>query len=730
MRRVAEILSAYPGQGVGGQRFLLRALERQPLGLDAGEVLDFLRQNEAGKAHNVARVVEDTVFARLARDRALRAAGKASDEAGQWTRFLGQGAGEGGGGASLEPEALPALSRLVPALRENLERGTPRARAALRVLARIRTPESLAALTEAAETPALLPAALGAMGAMGGPDAAAAALEILRARTDLPMQPGLIYPFRSLATPELAEFLAGKLDSLDVLPMVGAVIEGFADLEYRPLLKAALASGEPWTILHVVESLGRLGGERQVAELAALFGKLPHPMVRAACLQSLAETGVAAAAEVAVRGLDAEEDPLVRSAAIEALVALGAARGRFREPILACLDSPHPRLAMCASLACVTIDPPRAAARIGAMVRGDAGQLLQGLHCLTYIDHASAAPLLAEVTRKVPEGPLRNQGLYALGRRAARSADAAKALVGFLKHESGEVRRRAAWYLAGAEPGARVGVLRVMLEGLSREEEPAVAASILEAIGLAGPCAEAATGALASYGAHPDSRVRRAAAWSLAIAFPASDAAAALGEGEPVLAGWAALRTWVREGQGMGELEHALRSEEGKVATEALLAARWAAEIPAFAGEVPTFSGLVAALKAGRAGTAPGPEVEEDAAEPAEELVAEVQRLAGGAYRPPPIPAAVADAVRETAPDEVAELLTAEEAGAALDAGGASVADGAAAAVQVSLFSMDQAVVDEAVGAADPAGPGGGHQRLLVAGAILLAAFLLGQLLR
>ena len=65
MRRVDEILAAYPSQDQQGQRYLLRGLETQPVGLDGAATQEFLWSLEGGAVGDLARLAEATLATSL-----------------------------------------------------------------------------------------------------------------------------------------------------------------------------------------------------------------------------------------------------------------------------------------------------------------------------------------------------------------------------------------------------------------------------------------------------------------------------------------------------------------------------------------------------------------------------------------------------------------------------------------------------------------------------------------
>lgn len=733
MRRSDEILAAYPNQTPNGRRYLLRCLERQSITPDAPLFQDLLLEGlqEPGVG-DFARLIEDAFCAKVARDRALRASGNPTEEAGEWSRFLGQADLKGGGDGAqkIERNGAATLSLVVGAFEGALGMAGPAAEAALRVLARIRTHSSLEAICRISEIEPMIPSVLSALSILGGEEASKRAVELVEAKPErLQGNPGMLVAFRGLPSNRAFDLLKKATGRPELMAGVAAALEGFGEFDYKRLMKPIILSKDPWTMMHAIESLGRMGGEQQARELSQLFERLDHAMVRMACLQALAETGSPDGADAALASLN-DERPLVRAAGIEALICLPVPQKKYRDRVLKLLDSEHPRLALAAAMACVVLEPKRAARRIGQLVAsGDAALLMQGIHCLAYLEHPSTAGVLATMVRNSPAGPLRSQGIWALGRRAAYNVGATRELATFVTSEDPEVRRIAAWFLAGSMPAARAEGVEAIATALPRESDPDVTAAMVESIGMAGPHGGGNPMQIAQFLRHKHAPVRKAAAWALASAFPLSDEAEELEEGSaPGAAPWGVLRRWYLEAGGMDRLQDLLGVLDPNALLETLEVARLIAMAPAFAGNADNLKGLADALRGMDLGD---PESVAEVPAPRPGDTSDVLEVA--AFRPAPYRPSHTQ-VEDMAPQVVDgiddALPTAEAAAAAMGKVVPTEEDATEAAVAVSLFTLGKDQVEEMIKAQEAAARSQDQMVVLRVLLFFSTAVVLGQVLR
>lgn len=598
MRHIDEIMSIFPTQVAMGKRYLLRRLERLPITADSSVPMEMVQRAEQSEVSDFARLAEDRYYSRLAKDRLLRASGNRTKESGDWSRFFGQ---RTGGKAEqqaedLERAAAQALAPLVPALESAVERSGDVAQRAVKALSRIRIPASLATIQRASRSDLLLHDCMAAYASFGGRAASERALELAHTWKGTPWFPGLVYALRGLPGDEVLTLLDGLAGDEALQAPVATALEGFSQYSVDAVLEKLLVSEDPWTLLHVVETMGRLGGNERAERIGQIFARVDHPLVKVACLQAVAATGSPKGGDVAQAGLAAEH-PMVKAAAIEALISLPVPKGSFRDKVLVLLDSEHPRLAMNAALACVVLDSKRAAQRIHKLLKqGSAGHLMQGIHCLAYMEHPSTAPILATLVQRCPPGPLRLQAVRALGRHAEDNPNAASHLAGLLRSDDPEVRRATAYFMAGCENFAREAAVEALTAALHAEKDPGVEAAILEALALAGPLGQAAAPLMvACLEGAPE--VRRAAAWALATACPERGEADSLDSSPlPGVRAWGCLRRWIRDGSGLDDLVDLLGEANAEDLVASLEVARLAAEVTTFASEPDNLSGLAAAL--------------------------------------------------------------------------------------------------------------------------------------
>lgn len=601
MRQVDEILGSYPTQSPAARRYLLRRLERLPITLDAAGPLGLLTATEEDEVADFGRLAEDAYWGRYEEERIRRAGGDASQEAGEWTRFMGTADAPRSEdlGDQYERAAAYHLANLVAPVAKQVGEGGGRARLGLKVLSRIRTPASLDAIHMAAAAGPVAPMALAALSHFGGDAAGDRALKLLKGKAGTPVLGAMLPALRGLPSKEAFALLGATLEATPKLAgPVAAALEGFAAYDYQPLLDKVIASGDPWAAVQAIETMGRIGGKAITGRLGGLFERVENPLARIVCLQALSETGATEAGAVAIRALGTQ-NPVVQAAAVEALVRLPVPTAEYAEKIYALLETPHPKLAMNVSLACVHLDPGRAVKRIREILAsGSPGLLLQGIQCLAYLDFPASAAILGQVVKKAPAGPLRLQAIRALGRRAADDPQhAAPALFGFLGHDDSAVRQASAWFAAGCHPAARKAAVARLAAQLQGESDGPTAAVLAEALGLAGPDALEAAPTLEHRLGAPEPAVAAAAAWTLAaLGGPPSETPGFNRHPAAAVRARALLGRWLSRGEGLDDLVPMLSSRDESEFLAAGAVAREVAESAVYVGEAKRAQGLAARL--------------------------------------------------------------------------------------------------------------------------------------
>jgi HEAT repeat protein len=703
MRRVDEILSIFSSQTVGGKRFLLRSLERQPVTADASGTLEFIQAQQTEEAGDLARLAEDRFYARYTRDRMLRASGNRSHESGDWSRFFGQHpVNTQAERRNLERAAATDLANLVMGLNRCISADDFSARLALKVLSRIRVPDSLDAIESASASDKLALDAMAAFATFGGEAAAERALPLIRKAEGTARHPSMVAALRGLPCQGTFAYLGQLAAQASLGAEVAVALEGFEQFDLDPLLEPSLTGVDPWNTLQAVETLGRLGGAQRAERISQVLASAEHPLVQVACLQALATTESAKGGDAARKALEAPH-PLVQAAAIEALISLPVPKGSYRDRVLRLLDAPNPRLAMNVALACVVLDSRRAAKRIHELLKqGSAAHLMQGIHCLAYMEHPSTAGILSALVKRSPSGPLRLQAVRALGRHAADNPAAVEALAGLLGVDDAEVRRTTAWFLASAESLARPQAVEALVTALEREPDAETRVVFLRALAIAGPAMTGTSERLSRY-LDGEPELRQAAAYALAIGAPESAEAAGLEALEAAGAHpWGAVRSWFQSGQGLERLARAIIKGEGEERRAGLAVARMAAEVATFVDEPENLSGLAAALAARQAGRPPPPPP-----------VPPPSSSSAPAPAPPPPPQAPADPVEVISSGvldqksfavggfegvesqlvtgaDMDDLPTEAEAGAAIEANPLSQSEVVDAVAAASYFAMDR----------------------------------------
>ncbi len=601
MRQLDEILWSYGSQGTMAKAFLLRRLERQPITVDSAVALDLLEAAESGEVADSARLAEDVFWSRRLEDGLLRAGGDPPREAGNWTRFLGHA--DAGAtrvkvdGGDVEQAAASSLATLVPPLQNQARAGGRRSVAALRVLGRIRIPASLEAIQEVSGPGAMAPLCMAAYAVFGGDEAAGRAMDLATKRSGTPVFSGLVQAFRGVPSRPAFEYLSGLVDREEkVRPWIAYAMEGFGDYDYQKVLTRLLESRDPWTVIQSVETMGRLGGAELTRRIGSVFRGLDHPLARVACLQAVAAAGERQGFEMAMEAL-ATSNPVVQAAAVETLVKLPVPPEQYSEKVLALLDTRHPKLAMNVALATTLLDPRRAVRRVkDLLASGNPQELLQGIHCLAYMDYPQSSAILATVVSKASPGAMRIQAIRALGRRATDDPQAAAYLSKLLELDDPVACRTAAWFLSGVHPSARRGCAGVLGKALQKSQDVETRVVLADSLGQLGPEAASAAGALEG-AVELGGPAARAAARALATALLRSPEAERLGKSRDAgVRAYGALRRWILGDTDLTELGVLVGGRDEESFLAAAQVARVVAETAVMATEASLLEPLAKAL--------------------------------------------------------------------------------------------------------------------------------------
>lgn len=602
MRPQDEILLALPRQPPPGRRFLLRRLAELPIAEDVRIVHHQVRGLDQTDHLVAALLAEDAVWRRRELERLRRSVGEESGQGGTWTAMsmpaIGKPNPENVQDASIA--AGQALEALLDPLRELALRGEEEARWVARALGHIQSHKALGLLEDIAMEQGHIAPVVVAYASLGGEAAADRARLMTKAVEGTAVYPQLFEVFARIPTRETFQFLVdeARKGQPAVCAGVACALEGFRAFNPLPVIDALFRVPDPWVLINCVETLGRIGLPECLQRIARVFDTQQHPLIRIGCLQAISGSSGPMVEALAQKGL-ATNDPNVQAAAIEAMAAAGIPHQTYAGAVLTLLNSPHPKLSLNASLACVQIDPGRAGQRVSQMLgSGQPAQLLVAVQCLAYIESPSSVQALKQIIGACPPGPMRNQAVKSLGRLATRMPEAVPRLLEVLEMDDPGARELATWFLANAHPTARAQAGKGLTAALSEALETPLGVTIIEALGLLGPA-----GQLAVPDLHhalligPDQA--NAAARALATAFPRSREAADLRTHESAMVqGYGGLLEWLENGSGTYEIAQALTAPDPFINRIACGVVRTAGAAGAWTTETRRLMGLAKALGA------------------------------------------------------------------------------------------------------------------------------------
>lgn len=604
MRPQDEILVTLPRQPAAGRRFLLRRLAHLPLMEDGPLLYDFLTGLAPHGDQGALLRAEEDVWERLELDRLRRSVGETSGMSGTWTTFL----------SAVSPSSMPEgvedahvqagaeLEALLDPLVLGLEANEASLRVGTRCLGRIHSERSLRLLLGIATERGAIAPAVSALTTLGTAKAAEIALDLVQAVEGTSIHPELIAHLGRTPTPSVMRYLGqvSSQPSSEILAGVASALEGFRDEEALPFLDRLLAVRDPWVLINTVETLGRMGSLECLKRLDRVFETQAHPLIRIGCLQAAAASQGPAVITIAEKGL-ATPDPNVQAAALEALVASGAPHQVYRDAVVRLLESPHPKLALNAALACVAVDPARAAQKVTDFLNsGDPVQLLRAIHCLAYIEAPNSIQALQHVLAQSPPGTLRIEATKAMGRLVGRVPGAAEPLLKLLPSLDLPTYRLALCFLTSAHPASRVKCAQTLTQMVRAEDDPKASVPLIEALGALGPAGQLSVPDLHHLLlSSPQQAV--AAAKALAISFPRSKEAQDLsGHSSPLIQGFGGLAAWLDQGRGIQLLVQTLKDPDPSSFQSASEVVRLAAAAGAWTAKTRRLVGLAKSLGAAK----------------------------------------------------------------------------------------------------------------------------------
>lgn len=569
MRPQDEIKVALPRQPEQGRNFLLRRLAQLPLTEDGPQFLSLVSKLQGQGSSLSAALCEDALWRKIELERMHRSVGEESGQGGTWSAIL-QGGPKSAPVTGIRDASLAAgqkLEELLPALAEGATRGEAEAAAVTRALGSIQSRRSIEHLEKIAFDQGAILEVMVAYSRLGGELAATKAMGLVEAVQGTAVHPQLLGAFANLPSKATFEFLLKqlKIGNAAVAMGVAVALEGFHSFDALRVLDALVKVPDPWVLINVVETLGRIGGDEYLERIERIYERHGHALIRISCLQAVAGSTGKIAFHLAQRGLGSK-DPSIQAAAIEAMVTTGVPSQNYRDTVLPMMNSPHAKLALNACLACMAFDARRAVQHVTGLIScGDPAKLLQSIHCLAYVEAPVAYQALGRIIKMCPPGVMRLEAIKSLGRLASRRAEAAHELLPSLVLEDPPAQELTAYFLGDAHPEAQVPAAKALSHIVREFPESPLALTCLHSLGLLGPAGQLFVPDL-HHALLKGPEQARAAATALVTSFPRSKEAQSFGESNtPLVRAFHGLNRWYAEGSGLDDMERGLRDPAGFV---------------------------------------------------------------------------------------------------------------------------------------------------------------------
>jgi HEAT repeat protein len=582
--------------------FLLRRLSELPLTEDGRPfhlLVSGLQEN-----HNSlpAALCEASLWQKLELSRLRASVGETSGEAGTWTRIIH-------GPSSLDrPEGIQdaglaagqKLSPILDALEKGASRGELEALWVTRALSCIQSRRSIEILEKIAFEQGTIVGVMAAYSQLGSELAVEKAIELVQAVEGTSVHPQLLAGFAGLPSRKSYQFLIDQLKGGPpaIAASVAAALEGYQAHSPLPVLDALLKIPDPWVMINVVETLGRIGGSEYQGRIEKIYGQQRHPLIRTSCLQAIAGSSGEIAFRLAHRGLRSS-DPNVQAAAVETMVTTGVPSQHYKDQVLGMMSSPNAKLALNACLACMAIEPRRAVKHVTDTIsERDPTKILQSIHCMAYIEAPVSFQALGRMIHMCPKGVMRQEAVKSLGRLAGRRAEAVEQLIGVLELNDPAAQELTTYFLAQVHPEAKESAAKALGGPIRESPDSLLALHCIEAMGRLGSAAQLYVPDLHRVLLRGPEQAN-AAAHALTVSFPRSREALGMDSSTmPLHRGYAGLRHWFEDSQGLEELEQALQQTSPFLFRNACNLARMAGASGSWTQDTRRLVGLAKALGA------------------------------------------------------------------------------------------------------------------------------------
>lgn len=271
--------------------------------------------------------------------------------------------------------------------------------------------------------------------------------------------------------------------SPELLPSVAAALEGFPEFGPGAALKTIAERGSGWSLVQVLQTVGRLRDESGLELLRVLCRQHDHPAVHDAAARAAGGIGGERARRFLVEMLSRKPRPGVAARALQALQTTAASPDTLARAAASYLDSDDPEAAAAAVIASLLAEEAAALRTLKRLVlSSDPALRVHGAHCLGHHQGPSSINILRRLASRDPSPAVQRQAVASLGLYEP-SEPVRDALLEVLAHGSPELRPLAARLLGRRAQAGDETITQALIAAADSAATPAAAGPLLTALG-------------------------------------------------------------------------------------------------------------------------------------------------------------------------------------------------------------------------------------------------------
>ncbi len=269
----------------------------------------------------------------------------------------------------------------------------------------------------------------------------------------------------------------------ELLPSVAAALEGFLEFAPGEALKTIAERGSGWSLVQVLQTVGRLRDESGLELVRTLCRRHDHPAVHDAAARAAGSIGGERARRFLVEMLSRKPRPGVAARALQALQATGASPETQARAAASYLDSDDPEAAATAAISSLLAEETAALRTLKRLVlSSDPALRVQGAHCLGHHQGPSSIQILRRLASRDPAPAVQRQAVASLGLYEP-SEPVRDALLEMLAIGSVGLRPLVARLLVRPAHAADEGAVKALLGAADSAATPAEARPLLTMLG-------------------------------------------------------------------------------------------------------------------------------------------------------------------------------------------------------------------------------------------------------